>query len=152
MTPVPFRKPAALVPALLLAGALAACGGSDGGAEPDTAPDEGATDAGTGGAPSSEQDAGAAEVDTGADEVADGVDGRAFDSTDDAVIEAIETAMESQGAKAEWDGKVLRVSLDGSVEDLTAGLYCSTPEALIADDESAVFVYADGELHCDEQP
>lgn len=79
----------------------------------------------------------------------EGNDDRAFNSTDDAVIIAVETAMKAQNAKAEWSGSTLRVSLDGSADDPTAGLFCSTLDAVLADSESGVFVYADGEIPCE---
>lgn len=81
-----------------------------------------------------------------------GDEGRAFDSTDDAVIIAVETALRSSNAKAEWQGATLRVNLDGSAEAPTASLYCSAAEAVIADTESVVLVYSDGEIICDDRP
>lgn len=83
---------------------------------------------------------------------AEGDGDRVFDSTDDAVIIAIETALSDKNAKAGWEGSTLRVSLDGSATDPTSWLWCTAVEALIADDESAVMVYSDGELPCDERP
>lgn len=77
-----------------------------------------------------------------------GDEDRAFASTDDAVIQAAETALKSQNAKAEWAGTTLRVTLDGSVDDPTAHLPCLGMEALVADDEDVTLVFSDGELIC----
>lgn len=85
-------------------------------------------------------------------EQGEGDEDRVFDSTDDAVIIAIETALSDKNAQAEWQGSTLRVTLDGSAADPTSWLWCTAAEALIADDESAVMVYSDGELPCDERP
>ena len=75
--------------------------------------------------------------------------GRVFDSTDDAVIQAVEAALDPQ--KVEWDDKTLRVYVDGSADDPTAGLNCITLNTLIADDEQGVFVYSDGEFDCEQR-
>lgn len=80
-----------------------------------------------------------------------GDDGRAFDSTDDAVIIAVEKALSGQNAQARWEGSTLVVELDGSIDDVTAGLHCLTPNSLIAADETAVFAYPDGDFDCEER-
>lgn len=67
-------------------------------------------------------------------------------------IIAIETALADKNATAEWQGSTFRVNLDGSAADPTSWLWCTAAEALIAESESAVMVYSDGELHCDERP
>ncbi len=78
--------------------------------------------------------------------------GRVFDSTDDAVITALEAALASNNASAEWDGSEIVITLDGSTEDPTAWLPCTAALGLIATDETARLVYADGELACAERP
>ena len=87
--------------------------------------------------------------DAEAAEASGGNPDRAFGSTDDAVIEAVSKALDPQ--KAEWDGKTLRVYVEGSIDDPTAGLNCITLNTLIADDEQGVFVYADGEFDCEQR-
>lgn len=81
-----------------------------------------------------------------------GNDGRAFGADDDVVIQAVEAALSSNDAQASWDGTTLRVEMSGSVDGPTAFLYCSTLDALLADDETGVFVYDDGEAACVDDP
>ena len=81
---------------------------------------------------------------------ADGDDGRVFGATDDMVITAVESTFDKYNAKAEWAGTTLRVSMDGSVDDVAAVLNCTALNALLADGENAVEVYSDGELDCDD--
>lgn len=81
---------------------------------------------------------------------ADGDDGRAFGATDDMVITAVESTFEKYNAKAEWSGTTLRVSMDGSVDDVAAVINCTALNALLADGENAVEVFSDGELDCDD--
>lgn len=126
--------------ALLLAtSVLAGCGSDDG---------PKSSDSGTSSAAEAEADGA---EDAAAPESEDG-NGRAFDSTDEAVITSVETALSGKNASASWDGSTLRVEVDGSAEDPTAYLYCSTLDALIADDENGVFVYSDGEADCADAP
>ena len=80
----------------------------------------------------------------------DGDDGRAFGATQDMVIQAVESTFDKYNAKAEWAGTTLRVSMDGSVDDVAAVLNCTALNALLADGENAVEVYSDGELDCDD--
>lgn len=136
MTTSKKLRTSALVLALAFVGGLAACGGDD-------APAASGTE-GTAGDP--------AEAGAPGDESTDGSgEGRAFDSTDDAVITAVTTATGAD--RAEWDGSTLRVIFDeGSAEEVTVRLNCTAIEAVIADDESAVMVFPDGEFRCDEPP
>ncbi|MGF3057458.1 hypothetical protein [Microbacterium sp. YY-01] len=79
---------------------------------------------------------------------ADGDDDRAFGATREMVIEAVEKTFKSKNARATWDDTILRVELDGSVDDPVASLPCSALEALLADGEAAVIVFEDGDLIC----
>ncbi|MFB8386961.1 hypothetical protein ACFC3F_07460 [Microbacterium sp. NPDC055910] len=79
---------------------------------------------------------------------ADGDDGRAFGSSDDAVIQAVEITFSSKNGTAEWVGSTLRVTMDGSVGDPTAKTPCLALEAIIAAGEDATVVYGDGEIIC----
>lgn len=75
-------------------------------------------------------------------------EGRAFDVDDDMVIETIVTATDA--VEAEWDGATLVAIFDaGSADAPLAGMPCSAIEAIIAADESAVLVYPDGEIDCE---
>ncbi len=78
----------------------------------------------------------------------EGNDGRAFGSSDDTVIFAVEKTFSSKNAKATWDGSTLRVAMDGSAEAPTASIPCLALEGLLADGEDAVIVFGDGELVC----
>ena|SRR5690554_3141920 len=81
---------------------------------------------------------------TGADE---GNDGRAFDSTDDAVITAVKAALKPDDVK--WEGKTLKAYFnEGSVDDPTASIGCLAMQSVIAEDEVGFMVYSDGELDC----
>jgi len=94
--------------------------------------------------PGSAPDSGSSDGATGTDE---GNDGRAFDSTDDAVITAISAALDPDSIK--WDGKTLMVSFSsGSVGDPTAGTGCLAITTLVADDEKGIISYPDGEIDC----
>lgn len=76
-----------------------------------------------------------------------GNDGRAFNSTDDAVITAISAALEPDDVA--WEGKSLKVRFnDGSVDDPTASIGCLAIVSIIADDEKGFIVYPDGEFDC----
>lgn len=76
--------------------------------------------------------------------------GRAFNSTDDAVAIAIKAA--TRADKVEWDGKKLVVHFDsGSVEDPMARISCSAIDVLLGEDETGMVVYSDGEIECSEQ-
>lgn len=81
---------------------------------------------------------------------ADGDDGRVFGASDDIVIESIETTFASENATAQWDGSTLRVTMDGSVDDPTATLPCSAINALLADGETSIISYDDGEVDCSD--
>ncbi len=76
-----------------------------------------------------------------------GNDGRAFDSTDDAVIIAVTAALKADDVK--WEGKTLKAYFnEGSVDDPTATIGCLAMQTLIADDEVSFVVYPDGEFDC----
>lgn len=77
---------------------------------------------------------------------------RVFDSTDDAVVTAMEAALKGDNAAAEWDGSMLVVTMDGSIDEPTAWLPCGAANALIAETEAAKLIYDDGELLCSERP
>ncbi len=79
-------------------------------------------------------------------------DGRVFDSTDDAVVMALEAALSSQNAHVEWQGTTVVVTLDGSTSSATAYLPCTAAEGVIAEGEDAVLRYPDGELICADRP
>lgn len=81
---------------------------------------------------------------------ADGDDDRVFGATEDMVIQAVESTFDKYNAKAEWAGTTLRVSMDGSVDDVAAAINCTALNALLADGENAVQVFGDGELDCDD--
>lgn len=84
---------------------------------------------------------------TGETDSGPGNDGRAFNSTDDAVITAISAALKPDDVT--WEGKSLKVRFnDGSVEDPTAGIGCLAIVSIIADDEKGFIVYPDGEFDC----
>src|SRR5690606_5727668 len=84
-------------------------------------------------------------TDGSAPDSSEGNDGRAFDSTDDAVITAILAAL-GKADGAEWQGTNLRINFpEGSVSDPTARIGCLAAQTLIADDETAFMVYPDGE-------
>lgn len=126
--------------ALVLALALAVTGcGSDNSA--DSAPPANA--------PADQQDGDAAKkiIIEGA-KGPDGKEERVFGIDEDQVVETVEQTLQSQNAKASWDGTTMRVELDGSTEDITAGIPCSAVEALLKDGEEAVLVYGDGEVRC----
>src|SRR5690606_20123574 len=112
-----------VVPALVMMLALAGCSGSDD--EPAAVSEKSSTDAG--------ESSGKLPSDAELAEKSGGNPDRPFGSTDEAVITAVTSA--TQAEDAEWDGKMLRVFVDGSVNDPTAGLYCSSIHTLIADDE-----------------
>lgn len=80
---------------------------------------------------------------------ADGDEGRVFGASDDVVITAVESTFKSANAKAEWAGSTLRVSMDGSVDDVAAVINCTALNALLADGENAVQVFSDGEHECE---
>lgn len=140
MTPTssPSRRVAAVAMIVLAGWIAAACGGSDSGSD-------GASEA----SPPAEAGTGAGDTDATGD--GEGDDGRAFDSTDDAVVEALTTATEADDVS--WDGSTVVLTFDeGSVEDPTAWTTCSAAEVLIAEDESVRIVYPDGELDCTDRP
>jgi hypothetical protein len=125
--------------ALLVGGGLAGCSmgdGGDRGSDPAVTAPEGAN------TPDTTPDAGAPVVDNG----------RAFNSTDDAVISSVESAMSNKNAKAEWRGSTLLIALDGSAAAPTAGILCTAPEAIVSAEENVVLVYSDGEFDCDARP
>lgn len=145
---------AALAMTLVVTGGLvAACGGDDTPAASNNAAEAGADDADSTNDVGSNSDGtnnDGASSDTANNDGA-GDDGRAFDSTDDAVITAV--VQGTQAERAEWDGSTLRVIFDsGSAESPTEWIKCSAAEVLLADDEKAVLVYPDGELDCAERP
>lgn len=78
--------------------------------------------------------------------------GRAFGATDDMVITAVELTLSSKNAKAEWAGKTLRVTMDGSAAAPTASIPCLGVEALLEDGEDVTLVFSDGELICADRP
>lgn len=133
-----IRRAAALLFALCVAAGVTSCAAE----HPDARPAAGEQ-------VSSAETAAGTEQELSTDD--EGDTGRIFDSSDDAVISAVETAFKSKNANAEWDGTVLRIRLDGSVESLTAYIPCSAAEALFADGESAILVFSDGELICSER-
>ena len=136
------RSVFAALAAVCLVGSLAAC------ASGPSAGVDAAADAAQG-AIKAIEDAVAGPNDEGNDE---GNDDRAFGASDDMVIQAIEGALSSKNASASWDGSVLKVKMDGSAESLTASIPCLAVEALLADGESAVLVFSDGELICADRP
>lgn len=83
---------------------------------------------------------------------ADGDEGRVFGADDDIVIQAVEATFSDQNASAEWAGSTLRVTMDGSTEDIMAHIPCTAVEALLADGEDVVLVYDDGEFICADRP
>jgi len=112
--------------ALMMALGLVGCS-AGGESTPPAAPDSSASDEATG--------------------TEDGNDGRAFDSTDDAVITAISAALDPDDIT--WEGKTLMVSFNsGSVGDPTAGTGCLAITTLVADDEKGIISYPDGEIDC----
>ncbi len=126
--------------AALLATGTAACGGGGGDS------DDVATATDTADTPTAEQDT--------SDE-ADGTNGmdtegdRAFDVDQDTVVTSILSGTDA--VDAEWDGSTLRVIFEaGSVDDVEATIPCTAAETIIADDESVVIVYPDGEVDCSE--
>lgn len=67
--------------------------------------------------------------------------------------EAIEKPLTAVGAtKVDYDGATLRAHFDGSVEDATAWLYCSSLEMVAPDADERFLVYDDGELDCAKRP
>lgn len=75
-------------------------------------------------------------------------EGRAFGADDDMIIQTVVTATDA--VEAEWDGVTLvAIFDDGSADAPLAGMPCSAIEAIIAADESAVLVYPDGEIDCE---
>lgn len=79
----------------------------------------------------------------------EGDDDRAFDSTDDATIKAIDAALSPDDIK--WEGKSLKAYFnEGSVEDPMASVGCLALQTLIADDETGFKVYSDGEIDCSD--
>ncbi|MFA5608381.1 MAG: hypothetical protein WDA07_14630 [Leucobacter sp.] len=144
------KTTAVLIAALAAAGLLlSAC--SSGGTESGGAADsENAGDA-TVAEQTDESDAGAGAGGTDSGDADSGNEGRAFDSTDDAVITAIESALADKNAKAHWDGSRLVVALDGSVDDPTAPLWCTAAEGIISDSEQATLVYSDGDIPCEDR-
>lgn len=146
MTNTTGRRAFAWISAAGLALALAACDGDDAPKDdtPAAQPQESAEPDGAG----TEPDEAGTETAASDD---DGNEGRAFDSTDDAVITAIEAALSGQNATARWEGSTIVIEVDGSIDDPTAGLHCSAAHAVIADDEKAVMAYADGDFDCEER-
>lgn len=82
------------------------------------------------------------------DEAIEGDEDRVFEASDDTVIAAVESTLESSNASAEWAGSTLRVTLDGSADSPTASMPCLGIEALLADNEDVTLVFSDGELVC----
>lgn len=75
-------------------------------------------------------------------------DGRAFDSSDDAVITAILAAL-SKADRAEWQGSNLMIYFtEGSVDDVAASIGCLAAQTIIADEETSFMVYPDGTFDC----
>lgn len=84
----------------------------------------------------------------GSEPTDDGKDGRAFDSTDDAVLAAVAAAMNPDDIA--WDGKTLIVSFsEGSVSDPTAGIGCLAINTIIAADETGIVRFPDGDFDCE---
>ena len=139
-------------------------GGGDGAADGTTvaADDAVAADAAADAAGSKESAAdaakeAAADVDAGAEreaaeaiaEALDPESGRAFDATDEMVVETILRI--SDADSVEWHGSTVEVHLsEGSAAVPTAGLTCLGYNALIAAEEKVVIVFQDGEVDCDE--
>lgn len=75
--------------------------------------------------------------------------GRAFDVDQDTVVTAVLSGTDA--AAAEWEGSTLHVVFEsGSVDDMEARIPCTAAETVIADDESVVVVYPDGEIDCSD--
>ena len=130
------RRHLTLATAVLLLGALTACGGDD-------AP-------GSGG-PNSADEQSSSTSESGSDSGGTIPDGRAFDSNDEVVKIALKSALSAE--KVEFDGnRVLVHMATGSVSDPMAGLHCLSITTLIGDDELGFFVYPDGEYDCRDRP
>ena len=71
-----------------------------------------------------------------------------FGTSDDVVLQVIESTFSKANAKAGWSGETLRVRMGGSVEDPTSQTPCLALEALLVDGEVVVIDYDDGELIC----
>lgn len=135
----PSYRPAAVVLAGLLAAGTAACGGdTNDGAVPATDTADSST------------------TDQDTSDEGDGVNGmdpegdRAFDVDQDTVVTSILRGTDA--VAAEWDGSTLRVIFEsGSVDDMEATIPCTAAETVMADDESAVIVYPDGEIDCSDR-
>ncbi|MGB3413472.1 MAG: hypothetical protein WBA28_02015 [Microbacteriaceae bacterium] len=118
-------KPAVIVAALLLTFGLSACG------EQPVAGQGAQTDSPSTSAPG------------------DGENGRVFDSTNDAVIQAVNTAVNPDSAS--WDGKTLVVHFD-TPKDALKIINCTALNTIIAKDETAKITFNDGgELDCEER-
>ncbi|HTO01135.1 MAG TPA: hypothetical protein VL068_10715 [Microthrixaceae bacterium] len=79
-----------------------------------------------------------------------GKNGRVFDSTNDAVVKALTTALDVK--EVEFDGASVRLIMSkGSVEQVTASLPCSAAEAVLSKDENPILVYSDGEIDCSKR-
>lgn len=135
---------AATMSALLL---LTACGGEDAdqASEPPTAVEAGTEDSDAAGSDDDAEDEAARVI---GEAVSGDREGRAFDADDDMIIQTVVTATDA--VEAEWDGNTLVAHFDdGSVDEVMAGMPCSAIGAIIAADESAVLIYPDGEIDCE---
>ena len=135
---------AATMTALLL---ITACGGEDAdqATEPPTAVEAGGEDTDDAGADSGAEDEAARII---GEAVSGDREGRAFDADDDMIIQTVVTATDA--VEAAWDGSTLVAHFDdGSVDEVMAGMPCSAIGAVIAADESAVLIYPDGGIGCE---
>lgn len=131
----------ALALAVAVTGGVTACGDDDGAAASGGGRDD-VAQAGTGSGDAGSGDAGSGD---------EAEEGRAFGSTDDAVITALTTATKAD--EVTWDGSTVVLTFgDGSAESPTAYLMCGPAESLIAEDESARLVYPDGHVDCNDRP
>lgn len=77
----------------------------------------------------------------------EGNDGRAFDSTNDAVITSLSSALKADDFQ--WEGSTIKIYFhERSVESVTAAIGCTAANAIIADSETAIMVFPDGEVDC----
>ena len=114
---------------------VAACGGDSGG----------------GGAKASDaKDNGAATADGGSIGQAGEGNGRAFGASEDIVIKALKAATDVDDVI--WDGSQVQLVFNqGSVEHPSASSPCGSAEVMIADDETALLRYPDGEIDCSKR-
>lgn len=130
---MPFlpRRLALVTGALLMLGALGACGDDE--STPAESNSSAPSDSGETGDTNGIED-----------------NGRAFNSTDDAVITAVTTAL-TDAEDAQWEGSTLVVTMkSASISDPTSPGLCTAVNAVIADDESGRLVFNDGTIDCED--